>query len=209
MRTFTFASTLLYTNVPMDLVALGLARTLSGTFFPTDRGRHLIEYTDATRRAAVRDGQGSESRTIIGVPSEPLTYASILAALAGLEEVLFIDPYLGAVDLEKLQEIRTVRRILTGERRVHDRNETGDRRTLLAVTAGRDTRVAVRTSSAIHDRYAIPANGPGLMLGASLGGTKTTVVLELSIDATQEIRERHETIWRQAVPIEPITAPAP
>lgn len=207
MRSFGLSGFMGLHHVASDLRELGLAVSTGELNRPTDRAPRLLTYLDTSRSAAAQVDQRPGPETIIGVPSEPLTYAGILSALAGLDDVLFVDPYLAAIDLEALQKVGTVSRALTGSRLVRDRDERGDRATLLAISAGRDPRLAVRVSAEIHDRYAIPSSGAGLMLGASLGGTKTTTILELSAEATQLVRANHERLWDSAQPISPIVAP--
>lgn len=194
-------------HVPSDLVSLGLADFFGGVYVPTDSGRRIIAYIDNERAAADQRETNHEPLTIIGIPSAPITYAGILTALAGLSEVLFVDPYLAAVDLGSLQRIPTVTRVLTGERLVGDRSEKGDRKTLLGIAAGSRPDLTVRTSTAIHDRYAIPSVGAGFILGASMGGKKLTTILELSDEAMATIRAKHEAIWADAAEVEPIVPP--
>lgn len=207
MRTLPLSGFLGLHHAASDLRELGLATLSDGVNRPTERAARLLAHIDNARSEAVQRQATQEPLTIVGIPSEPLTYAGILNALAGLNDVLFVDPYLASVDLESLQKVGTVTRVLTGSRVVRDRGESGDRRTLLAISAGLKPELIVRTSLDIHDRYAIPASGPGLMLGASLGGTKTTTVLELSDEATGTIRDAHETVWRAAAPIDPLVPP--
>lgn len=208
LRSFPLSGFVGLHHVASDLRELGLVTAERGVNRPTERAQRLLKHTDIARLGAAEQSQNHEPRTIIGVPSEPLTYAGILTAMAGLNSVLFVDPYLAAVDLEVLQQVGTVSRVVTGPRLVKDRNEQGDRGTLLAISAGQKPELQVRISSGIHDRYAIPASGAGFMLGASLGGTKTTVVIELSEQATQTVRRAHETLWEDAAPVNPIIPPA-
>ncbi|CAN7412302.1 hypothetical protein [Microbacterium sp. Be9] len=208
LRSFPLSGFVGFQYIASDLRELGLATAERGVNRPTERAQRLLNHTDTARLEAADRSQNHEPRTIIGVPSEPLMYAGILSALAGLNSVLFVDPYLAAVDLEVLQRVGTVSRVLTGSRLVRDRDEQGDRETLLAISAGQQPELQVRISAGIHDRYALPASGAGFMLGASLGGTKTTVVIELSEEATRDLRETHEVLWQNAAPVSPIIPPA-
>lgn len=208
LRSFPLSGLVGFQYIASDLRQLGLATAEHGVNRPTVRAQRLLNHVDTARQEAAGRSQNHEPRTIIGVPSEPLTYAGILSAITGLNSVLFVDPYLAVVDLEVLQQVGTVSRVLTGPRLVRDRNEQGDRETLLAISAGRKPELPVRVSTGIHDRYALPASGAGFMLGASLGGTKVTVVIELSEEATQSVRETHEVLWRGAAPVSPIIPPA-
>lgn len=195
-------------HVGSDLVALGLAEVALGGLQPSARAEAFLARVDRDQQRLLQDGMQGSGAAIVGVPNEPLVYASILTELARLDDVLFVDPYLAADDLVVLQQLDTIGRVLTGSKLVHDRREQGNRRALLAIAVGKKPGLEVRTSREIHDRYAIPRSGAGLMLGASLGSAKMTTVIRLSDEVTATLRAHLEGVWIGADPVDALTAPA-
>ncbi|WP_146244676.1 hypothetical protein [Curtobacterium sp. MCPF17_018] len=198
-----------YHHIADDLVALGLARTALGGYTPTDAGRRALANIDAAAEAAARRTPDSDPVAVIGVAREPVFYSAVLTQLIDLPDVLIVDPYLGADDVRVLARITSVSRVLTGPRPVKDRNEKSPESRLqhLALAVGTRPDLKVRLTTTIHDRYMLPSEGAGLMLGASLGGSKVTTAIELSEDATADHRGTFDTIWADAEPVEPIIIP--
>jgi len=197
-------------HIADDLVALGLATSERGGYVPTDAGHRALANIDAATEAAARRTPDSAPVAVIGVARERVFYTAILGQLIDLTDVLVVDPYLGADDVQVLTRITSVSRVLTGPRPVRDRNEKDEtsRRDHLALAAGSRPGLEVRLTTAIHDRYMLPSEGAGLMLGASLGGSKVTTAVELSDDTTAEHRSTFDTIWAGADPVDPIIIPA-
>lgn len=208
-ETFGLSGIMGYQGVPDDLVLLGLASWVDGRLQPTEEGRKALAYCERTRREALATESGEPHSLIVGIPSEPIVYAAILEEIAGMDRVMFVDRYLGASDAKVLVQIKSTERILTGPRPVVDRLEASPewREQQLSFAAGVRPEVEIRLSQAMHDRYALPATGRGLMLGSSLGGRKLTVALSLSEQATAELRAAHEKFWAEGQPITPLGAP--
>lgn len=198
-----------YHHIAGDLVALGLAQTAHGGYTPTDAGRRALANIDAAAEAASRRTPDSDPVAVIGVAREPVFYSAVLTQLVDLTDVLVVDPYLGADDVRVLARITSVSRVLTGPRPVKDRNEKSPESRLqhLALAAGSRPGLQVRLTTAIHDRYMLPREGAGLMLGASLGGSKVTTAVELSEDATTHHRTTFDSVWADAEAVDPIIAP--
>ncbi len=198
-----------YQHIADDLVALGLATNALGSYRPTHAGQRALANIDAATEAATRRTPDSAPVAVIGVAREPVFYTAILGQLIDLTDVLVVDPYLGADDVHVLARITSVSRVLTGPRPVRDRNEKDEtsRREHLALAAGSRPGLKIRLTTAIHDRYMLPNEGAGLMLGASLGGSKVTTAVELSEDTTAEHRRTFDAIWADAEPVEPIIVP--
>lgn len=198
-----------YQHIADDLVTLGLAQTVPGGYSPTDAGRRALTNIDALAEAAARQTPDSDPVAVIGVTREPVFYSAVLTQLVDMSDVLVVDPYLGADDVRVLARITSVSRVLTGPRPVRDRNEKSleSRHQHLALAAGTRPSLEVRLTTAIHDRYMLPSKGAGLMLGASLGGSKVTTAVELSEDATADHRSTFDAIWADADPVDPIVAP--
>lgn len=198
-----------FQHIADDLVALGLAKSARGGYAPTDAGLRALANIDAATEAAARRTLDSDPVAVIGVAREPVFYSAVLSQLVDLNDVLVVDPYLGADDVRVLARITSVSRVLTGPRPVEDRKEKSSESRLehLALAAGTRLGLEVRLTTAIHDRYMLPSGGAGLMLGASLGGSKVTTAVELSEDATADLRSTFATIWTEADSVDPITAP--
>jgi hypothetical protein len=198
-----------YQHIADDLVALGLAARVRGGYSPTEIGHRAMSNMDAAREAANRRTTENNPVAVIGVAREPVFYTAVLGHLVDMRDVLIVDRYLGADDVRVLAQITSVSRILTGPQPVRDRNEKSPetRRQHLALASGSRTGLEVRLTTEIHDRYMLPAEGAGLMLGASLGGSKVTTAVELSAGSTSAHRATFEGMWFDADPIKPILAP--
>jgi hypothetical protein len=198
-----------YHHLAGDLVQLGLATKRGDLFAPTAAGHRAVRNLDASQQAQDTVGAGSSPVVIVGVAREPVFYLQLLQHLAERDDILVVDPYLGYVDVQVLGKLESVTRILTGGKAVADRRESnsGTRLQQLGIAAGSSDRLEIRVSKNIHDRYMLPASGTGFMLGASLGGGKITTAVELSADATADLRNRLDVIWLAADVVEPIRPP--
>jgi len=178
-RGFGLTSIIGYHHIADDPVALGLAQPVGGGYSPTDAGRRALANIDAATEAAARRTPNSDPVAVIGVAREPVFYSAVLGQLIDMTDVLVVDRYLGADDVRVLAKISSVTRVLTGPQPVKDRNEKSRdaRREHLALAAGIRPGLKMRLTMAIHDRYMLPSEGPGLMLGASLGGSKVTTAV--------------------------------
>lgn len=191
-------------HVASDLERLGFATRRNGALVATASGLRT-----AAKLAASDDRSASQPTAIIGVASEPVFYNQILHELADRADVLVVDRFLGAADVVTLGGLAAVRRVLTGAQPSRDRRErsVAARRDQLALAVGSLTDVQVRLSTELHDRYMLPADGAGLMLGGSLGGRKLTAAVELSDAVTRRLRDEFDAIWDRSTPVDAVTAP--
>ncbi|MEP7765840.1 hypothetical protein [Sanguibacter sp. 25GB23B1] len=191
------------------LIKLDLAKDVGGRrVAPTSGGERMMKALDAVGNTELESGGliHREPVAIVGNPTDPIFYASILTELTHLENVLFVDRYLPAQVVGDLASLSSIRSILTGPGPVADEkvpNDTGERRLdRLRIQAGIGGGVSIRLSKQIHDRYALPDEGSGYIIGASLGGVKLTTMVQLSESATVSLRLEHEKIWDEATPVE-------
>jgi hypothetical protein len=196
-----------------DLEALGLIQRAGNVYSASEQGRNMIRYLDSRNDEPSAPSNNNELLLLVGKPSDPHFYAGVLSTLNNMDNVLLVDPYLAVADLNVVAQVGKVSRVLTGPRPVSDRgesrNDTAARRVALRISAGTNSQMEVRISTAIHDRYALPASGTGYMMGASMGSRKVTALVELSESATKKLLEEHSEIWSAAEDIEPIVAPSP
>ncbi|WP_456506166.1 hypothetical protein [Arthrobacter sp. UYCu723] len=196
-----------------DLETLGLIQRAGSAYSASEQGRKMIGYLDSRNIEPDTPPQTEELLHLVGKPSDPHFYAQVLSTLNNMDSVLLVDPYLAVADLNVITRVGKVSRVLTGPRPVIDRgesrNDPGARHVALRISAGTNPRMDVRISTAIHDRYALPASGTGYMMGASMGSRKVTALVELSQSATKKLLEEHSEIWSAAEKIDPIVAPAP
>jgi hypothetical protein len=196
-------------HIASDLEVLGLARRVNDKFVPTATAIRVAEKLERITDAH-HPKDRNEPKVIVGVASAPLVYAQLLQELTTREDVIIVDPYLGAADVAVLGSLTSVRRVLTGPSPSRDRGEQNatTRREQLAIAAGTSHQLEVRTSRELHDRYMLPSSsGTGLMLGASLGGSKVTAAVEISEEATAMLLIEFNRIWSTAEPVVPIRAP--
>lgn len=191
-------------HVASDLERLGFATQRSGEYLPTPLGLRT-----AVKLTAEDEDPRSLPEAIIGVASEPVFYGQVLQQLADRADVIVVDRYLGAADVVTVGGLAAVRRVLTGPRPSSDRRErsAAARQDQLALAVGSLTDLQIRLSTELHDRYMLPSNGTGLMLGGSLGGRKVTAAVELSEPVTRHLRDEFDAIWNRATPIAAVTPP--
>lgn len=201
-----------FSSVGMQLVNLGLASgSFSRGYRPTDRAGLMLDALNREddRLQAASDSLREEPLTMVGKLDNPVFYAGLLREIAAMNGVLIVDPYLPTIEIPALGQIPSVTRVLTGSRPVRDEapraQSTEQRRIQLAINLGAvDGRLQLRTANDIHDRYALPASGRGLLIGGSLGGRKVTTVVELSESATAQNRAHCDDIWDRADIVERI-----
>lgn len=197
---------------PDDLASLGLIHREGDIYRATEQGHALIRSIDMKASGDGSQAAVEELMVVTGKPSDPHFYAQVLETLNNMDNILLVDPYLAVVDLNVIAKVGNVTRVLTGTIPVADRGEVrGDskRRLVgLGIFAGTTPATEVRTSKRIHDRYALPSTGRGYMIGASMGSTKVTALVELSDSATRTLLAEHSEIWAEAQKVEPITAPS-
>lgn len=146
-----------------DLESLGLIQRAGNTYFASEQGRNMIGYLHSQRIETSSPPGTDESLFLVGKPRDPLFYAGVLSTLSKMDSVLLVDPFLAVADLNVIAQVGTVSRVLTGPRPVIDRgeprNDKDERLLGLRFSAGISPQMDVRTSTAIHDRYALPASG--------------------------------------------------
>ncbi|PCN48956.1 hypothetical protein Csp2054_05180 [Curtobacterium sp. 'Ferrero'] len=194
-----------FAPIGSDLERLGFATRRDGVLVPTAAGIRT-----AAKLAKAAEAPPAPQSVIVGIASEPVFYTQILQELADRADVLVVDRFLGAADVVVLGQLHAVRRVLTGSTRSHSRGERSDaaRRDQLAIAVGSLSDVRVRFSTELHDRYMLPSDGKGLMLGGSLGGRKITAAVELSEPATRHLRAEFDAVWDRSSPVEGVTPPA-
>lgn|GEM_PF-6596102 len=191
-------------HIASDLELLGFASRRDGQYVPTPTGIRT-----AAKLAAENEPAASQPTAIIGVAREPVFYNQVLQELTDRTDVLVVDRFLGAVDVVTLGGLAAVRRVLTGKQPSLDRREssTDARRDQLALAVGSLSDVQVRLSTDLHDRYMLPVEGRGLMLGGSLGGRKITAAVELSETVTKRLRDEFDAVWEHATPVQGVAPP--
>lgn len=190
------------------LTRVGFAEQGLGTISLTATG---MAFARALEQPDGKVGDESALIEVIGRLEDPFTYAALLTQVDSREHALVVDPFLPAPELSSLLRLPRVERVLT--RRTHlsgKRKQDADtRNTHLQIALGANPSVELRLLPnevrELHDRLVLPASGPGLVIGTSLGGSHLTVITSLGEDTTRELRTYYDSLWDQAVPLEPIT----
>ncbi len=150
---------------------------------------------------------GESVLEVVGRLEDPITYSKLLTEIDKQADALVIDPYLPSGDMLTLIELPSVRRVLTRDISIKGQKQE-ERKRHLAIALGARPDVELRfldkAIKELHDRYVLPSQGEGLMIGTSLGGTQLTVVTHLSADSTDVLRQHYEKVWEQATPLAPI-----
>lgn len=195
-----------------------IVRYLKGTGFVVVIGESVritpigAAFCDATEELpATRQVDDPKPLEVVGRLEDPVTYAELLAEIDKCRDSLIIEPYIPPTEFASLLKLPEVRRVLTKETFIIQHGEkvgANDRRRQLAIALGArsdaELRVLPKAIKELHDRYVLPSSGNGLMIGTSLGGTQLTVVVHLSEDSTQTLREHYDKLWSQAEAVEPI-----
>lgn len=173
-----------------------LTRTGDGVEL-TRYGRALLK----TLNTPVMDDATTDVVEIVLRPENPFAYAQALDALGTPARALLVDPYFRLAQLINIAELDNIERVLLGPLRPADCEALANG--LGALPEGRA--LEARRAKALHDRYLIPKNGGVLMLGASLNGIGKSVstMATLGPEASQALRQVHESIWSEAERIEP------
>lgn len=198
-------------HASQDLAVLGLIRREGDVYSASEQGNSLINYLDSRRSGSPVNAEANEPLFLVGSPSDPRFYGAVLETLSRMENVLLVDPFLAVADLNVIAQVGKIDRILTGNRPVLDRgekrNDAQARLVGLRIAAGMQAHLDLRTSTRIHDRYALPSEGKGYMIGASMGSQKVTSLVELSEPATKKLLREHLDIWSHAEKVQPLGAP--
>lgn len=149
------------------------------------------------------DDSISDLFEIVLNPDNPFAYAQALQALGSSSAAMLVEPYFRLEQLIAIAELENIDQVLMSPK-VAQKDRSLVANGLAALPASRP--LQVRFVDDLHDRYLIPhVEDPVLMLGASLGGVgkKVSTLTALGAVASQALREAHESLWRDATPIEP------
>jgi len=188
----------------MDWVAPGS----SGGLVLTDLGAAVL--TAHTTEAD--EGVASDAFELVIRPDVPLDYARLYERISGFTGALLVDAYLATEALHFFEGMVALERILIAGRGVGGKDWKARRKdlenTLGLMGAHPDVRFLPHPRKDLHDRYVLPSNGEGLLLGGSIGGRQPSAVVRLTPQFTSSIREYHEGIWEESEPLKPTVAPA-
>lgn len=138
---------------------------------------------------------------------DPFAYARAIAVLADIPDTLVVDPYIRFDGLTDIMPLSNVTRILTSSERANPSKKAGPFALASAARPG-NRQIRIAELSQLHDRYFIPRTGPVRMISTSMNsiGSRIGVITPLGASASQAVREEHERIWTDSVPVESIEA---
>lgn len=173
----------------------------------TEIGRAI----DARSEPDESEAGALQGLTVVLEGTNALAYSKLLIAIQRIKgegDVMIVDPFFPVAHLPTLVEYGGVRRVLTRDVDVRDAGERKrERKETLQIMLGANRENSLEARFAdpgvLHDRLIIPAVGKGLMLGRSLGGRQTTVVVELNETVTDVLRLHHNLLWETATAVEP------
>ncbi|MFS0700259.1 hypothetical protein AB6N24_09835 [Cellulomonas sp. 179-A 4D5 NHS] len=185
---------------PVDyLLRMEWIRVEEGAVVLTSVGQALVRGLDAAEQ------EEDVIEAVLDV-DDPFAYAKAVTYLRTESPALLVDPYLRMAQLIDLDRVPTVERVLVGTKL-----NAGDLAALgsAAKVIANKRPLEVRKVSELHDRYLIPASGPVLMLGGSLGtiGRSPITLTTLSASLSDTVREVYEKKWADAEVVEPPTLP--
>lgn len=141
---------------------------------------------------------------------DPFAYARAIAVLADVPDALVVDPYIKLDGLMDIMPLSSVTRILTSSERGNPSKKAGPFALASAARPG-NRQIRIAELSRLHDRYFIPRTGPVRMISTSMNsiGSRIGVITPLGASASQAVREEHEKIWTDSVPVESVDAEEP
>lgn len=161
----------------------------------TDLGTALLA-------AAERDEpQQGDVDLIVLDRDDPLAYPKLVARLHDVGEGLLVDPYLEVSALHTLPASTRLTRFL-----VLDNGRNGSKLAALTthLASSRLPReIEVRSSTELHDRVILSAEGEVLTIGSSINGLHkhTTALVQVPAPGAATIKEYYERLWSAAIPL--------
>ena len=187
------------------LVDLELAKIVPGGLQITSYGRALLG----------DDWHEPEPDAItVLTAGDPMALAAVTSAVGRARTGLLFDPHFKHDMLSWLANSTLIERVLVKRPTRSDELKAQEQLLpiflggVLEATPGRQIEVRVSSDSALHDRGTIAQDGTVTLLGTSLTGVgrHLSVVVPLPELASRPFAEQVESMWKQATPVEPMTA---
>lgn len=162
---------------------------------------HLTKLGTALFRGiADSDAELSHEVTVqTASPDNPISLAQIVNLIQTKQSELFVDPYLGFEEIDKLRSAG-IRKILTTRRHL-----TAGIQDLVA-TLGEAEKVEIKVANQqlLHDRAIIHRNGGVALVGTSFNGRRKpyTSLVDLPPSIGAPIKNNIDMLWAQSEPLE-------
>jgi hypothetical protein len=133
-------------------------------------------------------------------PDNPIALSQLASLLNRSDSQMYIDPHLGADQVQWLANNTPVRRMVTRERFGPEISAR-----LAEVNLPDDLEVRVLTGKTLHDRGAVHANNGVAIIGSSINGMqgKYVAMVDLPANVSGSYLNVLEDIWSRATPLTP------
>ena len=174
----------------------------SGRLHLTNLGRALLRGLE-TEAPALPPASVAD---IVLEPTDPLAWVNLTRIAANAGAGMIVDAYFKAEFLPWLVESTALKRLLVSSRHQGASKDLARMAVALAtVPNAGELQVRSTDDHELHDRCIINADGRLQLLGASVNGVgrSMTAVITPDDEVMRVYRERYESLWEQATPLDP------